>query len=174
VLSGSRVASADVLTLYSSFGAADRVDRGGILVNGGAPNPRNGVRIGLQGFAASSSYVQLDVFDSISYALSTTEDWSGFPELAVYMALFGDVGGAPARQIAGAYVYWPVTSTPTLFRASTGFPLRIPLSTNSAYWFTLSLRDGFDGSYVPDRTMTWHYAAGTTTPGLRLIGQAVP
>ena len=69
---------------------------------------------------------------------------------------------------------WPLASTPALFRAGAGHAFSLPLSTSSYYWFTLSVRDGFDGSFDPSRTMTWHFAEGTRTPGLRLMGNAVP
>lgn len=106
--------------------------------------------------------------------LLTTQDWSDAPELAVYMSLFADDAGAPGGQIAGAYVYWPLTAVPTFFRAGSGFPFSLPLSTSSFYWFTLSVRNGDDGSFDPSRTMTWHFAEGTRTPGLRLVGSPVP
>lgn len=167
--------SAAPLTLFSTFDASNTLDANGMLVTGAPPDPAgHGLRIGFQGLAGVSEFVKIDLFDSIIYGLSTTQDWSDAPGLAVYMSLFADTGGVPGGQLAGAYVLWPVTASPTLFSASSGFPFSLPLSTGSYYWFTLSLRNGIDGSFDPTRTMTWHYAQGTTTPGLRLIGSPVP
>jgi len=167
------LASAD--TLFSTFDASNSIDPGGMLVTGAPPDPASrGIRVGFQAFATISAYVQLDTFDSIQYALSTTEDMSQHPEQTVYMSMFEDVAGVPGTEVAGAYVYWPLGSTPTLFRANSGYPFSLQLSTSRFYWFGLSLRNGFDGSFDADRTMTWHFASGTQAPGLRLIGQPVP
>jgi hypothetical protein len=174
LLLASPNAAAEPLTLFSSFGPTDLIELDGVLVNGGPPDPASGLRIGFHAFAGVADFVQLDPFDSIIYGISTTQDWSDAPELAVYMSLFADDAGAPGAQIAGAYVYWPLTAVPTVFRAGSGFPFSLPLSTSSFYWFTLSVRNGDDGSFDPSRTMTWHYAEGTTTPGLRLIGTPIP
>jgi hypothetical protein len=163
------------VTLFSSFGASNAVDAAGILTTGAQPDPMgHGLRIGFHAFAPVADYVRIDAVDSIGYALSTKDDWSTTPGLAVYMSLFADTGGIPGAQLAGAYVSWPVTSTPTLFFASSGFPFSLPLSTSSYYWFTLSIRNQLDGSFEPTRYMTWHYAQGTTTPGLRLLGSPIP
>ena len=175
LLLASPNASAEPLTLFSSFGPTEAIDLNGALVNGGPPDPASqGLRIGFHAFADVADYVQLDSFDSIIYGLSTTQDWSDEPGLAVYMSLFADDVGTPGAQLAGAYVYWPLTAVPTVFRASSGFPFSQPLSTSSFYWFTLSVRNGEDGSFDPSRTMTWHYAEGTRTQGLRLIGSPIP
>ena len=168
-------ASAAPLTLFNTFDASNSLDEHGMLVTGAPPDPAShGLRIGFQGFAGVSNFVQIDFLDSIVYGLSTPTDGSNAPALAVYMSLFGDNAGVPGAQLAGAYVYWPLTTSPTLFSASSGFPFSLLLSTQSYYWFTLSLRNGDDGSFDPTGTMTWHYAEGTTTPGLRLIGTPVP
>ncbi len=168
-------ASAGPLTLFSTFDASNTMDEDGMLVTGAPPNPAShGLRLGFQDFAGVAEFVQIDPFDSIVYGLSTTEDWSDAPGLAVYMSLFADDGGVPGGPLAGAYVFWPVTPARTLFLASSGYPFSLLLSTQSYYWFTLSLRNGDDGSFDPTRTMTWHYAEGTTTPGLRLLGSPVP
>ena len=161
--------------LFSTFDASNSIDPAGILVTGAPPDPATrGIRIGFHAFAPIADYVQIDSFESVQYALSTTEDMTQHPEQAVYMSLFEDAAGVPGNQVAAAYVYWPLVSTPTLFEANSGYPFSLQLSTSQFYWFALSLRNGFDGSFDPNRTMTWHFASGTQTPGLRLIGQPVP
>ena len=101
----SRGASADPLTLYSSFGPTDAFDPDGVQVTGAAPDPAsNGLRIGFHAFAPIADYVQIEAFDSIVYALSTDQDWRDAPGLATYMSLFADDAGAPGVQLAGAYI----------------------------------------------------------------------
>ena len=166
---------ASAAPLFSTLDASNSIDPGGILVTGAPPEPASrGIRIGFQAFAPIADFVKIDSFDSVQYALSTTEDMTQHPEQAVYMSLFEDVAGVPGNQLAGAYVSWPLVSSPTLFEANSGFPFSLPLSTSRYYWFALSLRNGNDGSFDPSRTMTWHFASGTQTPGLRLVGQPVP
>jgi hypothetical protein len=169
-------ASAASITLFSTFGDNNAFGSDGLTVSG-APDPvNNGLKINFGGFVPAGNFVELDLFESMVTALSTTTgDWSEIPGLyppTVLFSLFADDNGHPGELLYHIYAGWLLTATPQLFFTNSGLAPR--LSTDREYWFTASEANGLDGSPDPTLNLVWHNAAGTQTPGLRLIGTVVP